>query len=125
MPSREMRKCLLCGLETPSAMTEFRDRHVCCPCLKCDDDLLSQSDGSIITRDIAHHHETLEQALDKMDDVLQQAWAGYARGIRLIVGGGRIREAVLSQCRYYHDQDYIESYAVEGANQGAILVYLR
>ena len=78
-----------------------------------------------MTRDIAHQQETLDQALDKMDDVLQQAWEGYARGVRLVVGGARIREAVLSQCRYYRDQDYIESYSVESPNHGAILVYLR
>ena len=120
-----MRKCLHCGLETRLEFTEFRDRHVSCTCLKCDDELLEQSDGSIITRDIAHQQETVQQALVKMDDVLQQAWEGYARGIRLVVGGGRIREEVLSQCQYYLDQDYIESYSVDHSNYGAILVFLR
>lgn len=125
MPTRKHRKCLECGLEARIEFTEFRDRHISCKCLKCDDELLRQSDGSIVTRDIAHQQETLQQALTKMDDVLQQAWEGYARGVRLIVGGGRIREEVFSQCQYYLDQDYIESYTVESSNYGAILINLR
>ena len=125
MPARKSRKCLNCGLETQLGFTEFRDRHISCKCLKCDEELLTQSDGSIVTRDIAHQQETLQQALNKMDDVLQQAWEGYERGVRLIVGGGRIREEVLSQCQYYLDQDYIESYSAEPSNYGAILVCLR
>lgn len=125
MPARTTRKCLQCGLEAESGTTEFRDRQAGLTCLKCDDDLLLQSDGSVITRDIAHQHETLHQAVVKMDDMLQQAWEGYARGVRLIVGGGRIREEILSQCQYYLDQGYITSYTVERPNTGAILVYLR
>jgi len=101
MPANDVRKCLYCGMETPIAFPEFRDRQTRCWCLKCDEDLLSQSDGSIITRDIAHHQETLHQASVKMIEVLQQAWEGYARGVRFIVGGGRIREEVLSQCEYF------------------------
>jgi hypothetical protein len=112
-------------METPVVFSEFRDRQMRCLCLKCDDDLLSQSDGSIMTRDIAHHQETLHQASVKMIEVLQQVWEGYARGVRLIVGGGRIREEILSQCEYFLNQGYIKSYSVESSNYGAIVVYLR
>jgi hypothetical protein len=125
MPATDLRKCLHCGMETPIAISEFRDRHIRCTCLKCDEDLLSQSDGSILTRDIAHQQETLHQASVKMIEVLQQAWEGYARGVRLIVGGGRIRDEVLRQCEYFLDQGYIDSYAEERSNAGAFLVYLR
>lgn len=125
MPTKNLRTCLQCGLETPVAFSEFRDRHISSKCLKCDEDLLMQSDGSMITRDIAHHHETVHEASVKMVEVLQQVWEGYARGARLIVGGGRIREEVISQCEYFLDQGYIESYSVEGSNYGAVLVYLR
>lgn len=125
MATKNIRECLHCGLETRIEVTEFRDRHISCTCLKCDEELLSQNDGSMITRDIAHQQETLQDAAVKMDKVLQQVWEGYARGVRLIVGGSRIREETLSQCRYYLDQGYIESYSVESGNYGAILVYLR
>ena len=125
MPNPQHRQCLDCGMETPVAVTEFRDRHLGTTCDKCDADLMSQSDGSVFTRDIAHHGETLHDATVKMDAVLQQVWESYARGVRLIVGGGRIREEVLSQCRYYRDQGYIASYSLDDPNRGAILVYLR
>lgn len=119
------RECFDCGLDVGVSQSDFKsptdDQH----CPKCDADLFAQSDGTLITRDIAHQRETVDRSIIKMDEVLQHVWEGTARGARLIVGGGLIRSEVLGQLQYYEDQGYIKSYMPEDPNHGAIVVYLR
>lgn len=94
-------------------------------CPKCDSNLYLQGNGSCLTRDIAHQHETVGRALDKLDATLLAAWEGYASSLRLIVGGGLIREAVLGQLQYLLDQGRVLAFREESPNRGAILVTLR
>lgn len=94
-------------------------------CLKCDSDLYAQHDGSCLTRDIAHQHETIERALQKLEATIIAAWEGQYRTMRLIVGGGVIRSAVLGQLQHYQQQGLLRSCAEESPNRGAILVQIR
>ena len=94
-------------------------------CPKCDANLYLQGNGSCLTRDIAHQHETVPRALDKLDAALLGAWKGYASSLRLIVGGGLIRDAVLGQLRYLEGEGRIPGYCEETPNRGAIVVTLR
>lgn len=94
-------------------------------CIKCDSALFRQSDGSMLTVDIAHHRETVAQALAKMDHALNAAWQGYERGVRLVVGGGAIRDAVLGELTFQHRAGRILRFRQESPNRGAISVILR
>jgi hypothetical protein len=94
-------------------------------CVKCDENLYLQHDGSFLTRDIAHGHETVARALEKLDGLLLEAWRGYYRGARIIVGGGLIREEVLGQMRYYRERGIVRGYREDSPNRGAIVAVLR
>lgn len=95
------------------------------PCPKCDENVYLQTDGSCLTRDIAHNRETIERALDKLDECLVAAWSAYAAEVRVIVGGSRIREQILGQLHYYKDQGRVIEYSEDSPNYGAILVRIR
>jgi hypothetical protein len=94
-------------------------------CSKCDENLYLQHDGRYLTRDIAHGHETVARALEKLDALLLEAWRGYYRGVRIVVGGGLIREDVLRQLRYYRQRGTLRSYREDSPNRGAIVALLR
>lgn len=94
-------------------------------CAKCDADLYRQHDGSTLSRDIAHHRETTAQALAKLDEALLEGWRGYCRSVRIVVGGGLIREQVQGQLRYYRERGIVREYDDDGRNRGAIVAVLR
>jgi hypothetical protein len=94
-------------------------------CSKCDEDLYLQQDGRFLTRDIAHGRETVARALAKLDELLLDGWRGYYRGVRIIVGGGLIREEVLGQLRGYEHRGIIRKYHEDSPNRGAIVATLR
>ncbi len=94
-------------------------------CSKCDDDLYRQHDGRFLTRDIAHARETVARAIEKLDELLLDGWRGYYRGVRVIVGGGLIRDEVLGQLRYYRERGTVRAYREDSPNRGAIVVTLR
>jgi hypothetical protein len=94
-------------------------------CKKCDAELYRQHDGSSLARDIAHHRETTTQALAKLDELLLDGWRGYCRSVRIVVGGGLIREQVLAQLRYYRERGTVREYDEDGRNRGAIVAVLR
>lgn len=94
-------------------------------CPKCDAALFAQGDGSVLTEDIAHQGETVPEAMDKLDRLLDRAWAGYASGLRLIVGGGLIRDEVHSRLFFLQREGRIRGWEEEGRNQGAVLIRLR
>lgn len=123
MPSRP-RQCLTCGMLLELPLQGYRDRHPE-PCPKCEDELYAQSDGSTLTQDIAHSGETVNQALDKLERSLDRAWAGHARHVRLIVGGGLIHDEALGFLRYLESEGHILNVAEAGHNPGALLVQLR
>lgn len=118
------RQCLHCGFTLDIAPPELHDRRPA-PCPKCDSDLFAQSDGSVLTQDIAHAGETVPQALAKLERVLEEALAGYSREVRLITGGGLIREEALGQLTFLQREARILSFREEGRNRGAVLVRLR
>ena len=94
-------------------------------CTKCDADLYLQHDGRFLTRDIAHGRETVARALEKLDELLLDGWRGYYRGVRIVVGGGLIREEVLRQLAYYRQRGTVRGYREDSPNRGAIVVTLR
>jgi hypothetical protein len=94
-------------------------------CAKCDENLYLQHDGRVLTRDIAHGRETVSRALEKLDDLLLEGWRGYYRGVRVVVGGGLIREDVLKQLRYYRERGIVRAYREDAPNRGAIVATLR
>ena len=119
------RECLVCGMPAACGRLHLEDLPPRLICLKCDSDLYAQSDGSCLTRDIAHQHETVAQALQKLDTALVRAWQSPAAQLRLVVGGGRIRSEVLGQLHYYQRCGYLLDYAEEAPNHGAVLVTIR
>lgn len=94
-------------------------------CSKCDEDLYAQHDGRLLTRDIAHGRETVAVALDKLEQLLLEAWRGHYRGVRIVVGGRAIRDEVLGQLRYYRERRVVRSFAEDAPNRGAIVAVLR
>ncbi len=111
-----VRECLDCGMQLPSAVSR---------CLKCDAVLDLQTDGSVLHVDIAHQHETVKVALSKLEMVLAQARSGHARGVRVVVGRGLIREEVLRQLSWLLHAGEILAFDHENGNTGAIMVSLR
>ena len=94
-------------------------------CAKCDENLYLQHDGRFLTRDIAHGRETVARALEKLEELLLDGWRGYYRGVRIIVGGGLIRDEVLGQLRYYRERGNVRVFREDSPNRGAIVVTLR
>ena len=59
-----LRICLDCGMEVPLCHPE---------CPKCDARLSTQSDGSVLHLDIAHHGETVAMAMSLLQQALEEA----------------------------------------------------
>ncbi len=119
-----VRECLYCGLLNTQPPGDIADRHLEPLCVKCDSPLWGQSDGSTVTVDIAHQHETVPQALVKFSDALQRSWRyTHAEHLRLIVGGGLIRDAVLGELFFLQSKGTILDCIEE--NRGAVLVRIR
>lgn len=119
------RQCLHCGMLNTVHYSSIYDRDMKEHCIKCDSPLFEQGDGSVLRADIAHHRETVDQALTKLENTLERCWEGAENRIRLIVGGGRIRDAVLGQLWYLRSRGIILDYHEEGGNPGAVLVVVR
>ncbi len=113
MPEKE---CLVCGMAVSAAMLQ---------CPKCDNALDEQHDGSTVTVDIAHNHETVREANQKLDRALDSARQSFARNIRVILGNGRIREDVLGRLEYMKRTGDIVRYTVEKGNRGAVVIQLK
>jgi hypothetical protein len=120
-----IRQCLHCGMTVPAPRLHFDALPPALWCPKCDQNLYLQSNGSCLTRDIAHQRETIVRALDKLDALLLEGWCGNYQTIRIIVGGGVIREQVLGQLHYHQQQGRLLACREESPNKGAILVTLR
>ena len=120
-----MRHCLDCGMPVSAPWLQLDDLPPSLVCPKCDADVFRQHNGRCLTRDIAHQHETIERALHKLDALLVEGWQGTWQSLRLIVGGGRIREQVLGQLHYHQQQGRLRSYSEDSPNRGAIVVLLR
>jgi DNA-directed RNA polymerase subunit RPC12/RpoP len=119
------RECLNCGMHVAAATIDLEHLPPQVRCPKCDGNLYLQTDGSCLTRDIAHNRETVNRAMDKLDQCLTEAWSGYAASVRLVVGGGLIREQILGQLLYYRDQGRVRDFREDSPNRGAIVVTIR
>lgn len=108
--------CLACGMEVGGDLNT---------CPKCDANLALQTDGSTIHVDIAHQQETIRQALDKLNRVLDEARSGNTQAIRLVVGRGLIREEVRQQLGWLKHTGEILEFDYDSGNTGAILVQMR
>jgi hypothetical protein len=120
------RDCLFCGMSQRIEVPDINDRTLpstARACIKCDSNLMEQSDGSSMTVDIAHQHETVRQAMAKVETELSRAWESYVGQLRLIVGGGLIREAVLAELHFKLSQGIVLSVSEE--NRGAVLIRIR
>lgn len=119
------RECLTCGLQHSLNSPDIHDRDRGEPlCIKCDSPLFSLSDGSRMTVDIAHQRETVSEALRKLEHSLQQVWQRrYAEHLRVIVGGGLIRDAVLAELEYKKSRGTVLDFYDE--NRGTVLVRIR
>ncbi len=124
MPTHS-RHCLHCGMPAPTLRLHMDMLPPVLACRKCDENLYQQHDGSNLTGDIAHHHETVGRALQKLDALLLEGWDGYYQHLRLIVGGGLIREQVLGQLHFYQRQHRLSAFREDSPNKGAIVVRLR
>ncbi len=67
----------------------------------------------------------MARALEKLDELLLDGWRGYYRGVRIIVGGGLIREEVLGQLRGYEHRGIVHEFHEDSPNRGAIVATLR
>jgi hypothetical protein len=84
----------------------------------------SVSDGSTITGDIAHHRETVVQAVEKFELTLNRVWKQtHAQTLRLIVGGGLIRDAVLAELYFKKSRGTVLDFSEE--NRGALIIRIR
>lgn len=124
MPARS-RQCLHCGMPMPALVLHVDSLPPMLACRKCDQNMYQQHDGSYLTRDIAHNRETIAKALQKLDAAMLEGWNGYCESVRLIVGGGVIREQILGQLHYYRQQGRLLSFNEDSPNRGAIVVRLR
>ncbi len=109
-------QCLDCGMRVTAGV-------LTCP--KCDALLDEQTDGSVLHRDIAHQHETVAQAMAKLEHALQDCRHSHACGVRLAVGRGVIREEVMRQLSWLALSGEILDFDHDEGNTGAILVTLR
>lgn len=109
-------ECLDCGMLIAAGV-------LACP--KCDAPLSEQTDGSVLHRDIAHQHETVAQAMSKLEQALQDCRQSHACGVRLAVGRGVIREEVMRHLSWLAMSGEILDFDHDEGNTGAIMVTLR
>lgn len=109
-------ECLNCGM----FITHEQAR-----CPKCDNLIAAQHDGSTVTIDIAHQGETVRQAIDKLHDSIDATKSGTAQNLRVIVGGGLIRDEVFGMLIALEHSKTIINYRQESPNTGAILIRLK
>jgi len=94
-------------------------------CPKCDNNLELQTDGSTFAVDISHNRESVYEALKKMEEAIDLAKNGSAQFLKLIVGGGLIREEVSLALSAVERRLEIKSFQRENRNAGVIIVRLK
>ena len=110
------RTCLDCGMDVPLSQPE---------CPKCDALLSAQTDGSVLHIDVAHQGETVAVALSRLKSALEEASRTPAGALRVVVGGGRIREEVGAYLAYLRHAGEIVACEQERGNRGAFVVTLK
>ena len=98
-------------------------RTVQCP--KCDNNLELQTDGSTLALDISHNRESVYEALKKMEEAIDLAKKSSTQFLKLIVGGGLIREEVSLALIAVERRLEIKSFQRDNRNAGVIIVQLK
>lgn len=93
-------------------------------CPKCDYGIFEQNRGKTFSRDIAHNHQTIEQATREFYSALDRARSESYGQLRLIVGGGLIKEEVGQLLETEKWRGNIQRYELEHPNTGAYLIRL-
>ena len=93
-------------------------------CPKCDFGVTEQNRKQIFTQDIAHQRQTLAQASAEFYSVLETARNNNFGYVRLIVGGGRIKQEIGALLETEKWRGNIQSFELERPNTGAYLVKL-
>ncbi len=105
--------CANCGME-------YDERTHKCP--KCDTPAYSDNRNQTLTVDIAHHGETLDNALQKLSAALTEAQSKRYGRLRLIVGSGKINSELARDLEWSRSQGVIKSFQHESSNQGAYIL---
>ena len=104
-----LHRCQQCGMD-------FEPESETCP--KCDFGIHDQNRLLTLTRDIAHDHQTVDQATSQFYATLNTARKesyGYAR---LIVGGGKIKEEIGDLLETEKWRGSIKRFELEQPNTG-------
>jgi len=110
-----VRECLDCGMVVGDGSI----------CPKCDADLDRQHDGSTRVVDIAHHGETVDEAMAKLRREIHEAHLRPAQFLRLVIGTGLIREAALAELSFFERRRSIVGFRQEEGNRGAARIRLK
>lgn len=94
-------------------------------CPKCDAVLAGQTDGSIITCDIAHQGERVHEAMAKLEDLINHAKLDVTAKLRIIVGSGLIRDEAEARLSNLVLRGDILRFEPDGKNKGVLLVRIR
>ena len=94
-------------------------------CPKCDSVLSEQTDGSVVTCDIAHQGERVHEAMIKLEKLIDREKSNVTGSLRIIVGSGVIREEACARLENYVRGNRIKSFDQHGKNRGVLLVRLR
>jgi hypothetical protein len=72
----------------------------------------------------AYHRETVVQAVEKLELTLNRIWRQtHAQTLRLIVGGGLIRDAVLAELYFKKSRGTVLDFSEE--NRGSLIIRIR
>ena len=93
-------------------------------CPKCDYGITEQNRRDTYTRDVAHNRQTVAEASAELYSVLDTAKREQFGYVRLVVGGGRIKEEIGHLLETEQWRGTIRSFELDHPNTGAYLVKL-
>lgn len=94
-------------------------------CLKCNWDLRILNRSRTLEKDIAHNHQTVEEAMNLLRETIQQGKKEKYGQVRLIVGGGLIGMEAEKILSFLKHSKSIKSFARENYNSGALIVVMK
>lgn len=93
-------------------------------CPKCDTHRYAKNRKRMLSVDIAHNMQTLEQAEQQLDNAIREARKKQFGKLRVIVGRGIIRKEIRLSLDTAQWQQRIRSYQTEPYNEGAYILHL-
>ena len=94
-------------------------------CPKCDEHRYAKNRTKTLVVDIAHNRQRLEQAEFQLDKAIDQAIAENFGALKVIVGGGIIRQEIPKSLDAALWQKRIGDYQPEDKNAGAYIIQLK